>query len=161
MTCIPDSMQLPATAPEGIRLPGHDAGSSTQAAAGTATKGQPRTPHLIYGLVLLLITGLIVTAFYVNHPRPEVDPDTPTYLAAAHHILAHGQVTDAMRLPGYPLLIAGVVLLAGHGAPRRLTTPKWAIYFPQPVAYTGMYERSFGYRCPCWPCRHRAYSHCI
>jgi 4-amino-4-deoxy-L-arabinose transferase-like glycosyltransferase len=64
--------------------------------------------------VLLLITALIVTAFYVNHPRPEVDPDTPSYLAAARNILAHGQLTDPMRLPGYPLLIAAVFLLAGR-----------------------------------------------
>src|SRR3989440_9089201 len=118
MHCNPHAMPLPTTTPEGIPLPGHDAGSSAQAAAGTAAKDQPRTPHLIHGLVLLLITGLIVTAFYVNHPRPEVDPDTPTYLAAAQHILAHGHMTHAMRLPGYPLLIAGVFLLAGGGLGR-------------------------------------------
>ncbi len=67
------------------------------------------------GLALLALASLVVTAYYVNHPAPEINPDTPSYLTAAQHILANGQLVDPARTPGFPLLIAVVYLLAGQG----------------------------------------------
>lgn len=67
------------------------------------------------GLVLLLLSSLIVLAYYLNHPTPETYPDTLDYLASTQHIMASGQFVDPVRLPGYPLLITLVFLLAGQG----------------------------------------------
>lgn len=69
----------------------------------------------VLGLILVLISSFIVTAYYINHPSPEVYPDTPTYLAVTQHIIASGKLVDPMRLPGYPLLITLVFLVAGQG----------------------------------------------
>ncbi len=67
------------------------------------------------GLALLLISSLIVIAFYTNHPTPETYPDTAQYLATAQHIMTSGRLVDPIRLPGYPLLIALAFLIAGQG----------------------------------------------
>jgi hypothetical protein len=75
-----------------------------------------RGPHVVtLGLVLLLISSLIVIAYYVNHPTPETYPDTHTYLAVTQQIMTSGKLVDPVRLPGYPLLIALTYWLAGQG----------------------------------------------
>jgi hypothetical protein len=71
--------------------------------------------YLSFGLVLLLCSSFIVTAYYLNHPTPETYPDTLDYLAATQHIMTSGKLVDPVRLPGYPLLITLVFLLAGQG----------------------------------------------
>lgn len=67
------------------------------------------------GLALLLISSLIIVAYYINHPTPETDPDTPSYLAVAQQIMTSGKLVDPTRLPGYPLFIALVFLFSGQG----------------------------------------------
>jgi hypothetical protein len=71
--------------------------------------------YFSYGLVLLLLTSAIVAAYYINHPQPETGPDTPSYLTVTQHILTNGNMVDASRTPGYPLLIALIFLLFGQG----------------------------------------------
>lgn len=70
---------------------------------------------LSYGLIVLVLTSLAVALFYLNHPQPEVNNDTPGYLAVARHILANGNPVDPLRTPGYPYFIALVYVLAGQG----------------------------------------------
>lgn len=67
------------------------------------------------GLALLLMSSLIVVAYYLNHPIPETDPDTPTYLAVTQQIMSSGKLVDPTRLPGYPLLIMLVFLVSSQG----------------------------------------------
>jgi hypothetical protein len=71
--------------------------------------------YLLPGALLIVITSALVAAFYLNHPAPEVFPDTPSYTNVAQRILTRGQPIDDVRMPGYPLLIALVYLAAGSG----------------------------------------------
>ncbi|HLW03662.1 MAG TPA: hypothetical protein VKT82_33760 [Ktedonobacterales bacterium] len=71
--------------------------------------------YAISGLALLLVSSLIVFAYYSNHPTPETYPDSAQYLAVSHQIMTSGKLVDPMRLPGYPLLISLVFLLTGQG----------------------------------------------
>jgi 4-amino-4-deoxy-L-arabinose transferase-like glycosyltransferase len=68
---------------------------------------------LIYAFALLLLTGLFVIAFYLNHPQVEVSADTPGYLYVTQNILTKGDPFNALRTPGYPLFIALILLVAG------------------------------------------------
>lgn len=70
---------------------------------------------LPFGAVLLCVTVFVVTAFYLNHPGVEFYPDSDGYLGAAAHVMARGRLADAVRLPGYPLLIALVFWVGGRG----------------------------------------------
>ncbi len=70
---------------------------------------------LSYGLVVVLVTSLVVAAFYLNHPQPDVNNDTVSYVVVARHILGDGNPVNPQRTPGYPALIALVYLLAGEG----------------------------------------------
>lgn len=73
-------------------------------------------PWLYIGMVaLLLVSALIVGAFYANHPSPETDPDTPGYLVSAHNIAAHGSFVSPSRLPGFPTFVALMFAVAGQG----------------------------------------------
>src|SRR5258705_38915 len=65
--------------------------------------------------VLLFLTTLLVLAYYMNHPRPDLDPDTPEYLSIAQRIQTQGQLIDPHRLPGFSLLITLVFALMGQG----------------------------------------------
>jgi hypothetical protein len=71
--------------------------------------------YFAVGLIVAAISGLVVAAFYVNHPQVDIYPDTPTYLRLAKHIWQHGPYMDAARTPGYPLLIDAVFAVAGWG----------------------------------------------
>jgi hypothetical protein len=71
--------------------------------------------RLSYGLLVLVLTGLVVTMFYLNHPQPEVNNDTPGYLRVTEQILSTGNPVDPLRTPGYPAFIALVYALAGQG----------------------------------------------
>ena len=70
---------------------------------------------ITFGLILLVMVSLVVSAYYANHPQVETYYDTATYVAPAKQILTNGKLVDARRTPGYPLLIALVFLLAGQG----------------------------------------------
>ncbi len=70
---------------------------------------------LSYGLIVLVMTSLAVTMFYLNHPQPDVNNDTPEYLLVTKHILASGNPVDPLRTPGYPAFVALIYLLAGQG----------------------------------------------
>src|ERR1051326_2776732 len=83
---------------------------------------------LSFGLVVLLLSSLVVAAYFLNHPQPELAWDSPDYLLAAQNIVLHGKLVDQHRTPGYPLSISLVSLVAGlnnHAAP----TATAAIFF--------------------------------
>ena len=92
--------QLRRVAQRGMRLLGEDWRGSR---------------YLCFGLLLLALAGLVVAAFYLNHPQVEIDPDTQSYLTVTQHILTNGKFVDPIRTPGYPSFIALVFLLAGQG----------------------------------------------
>jgi hypothetical protein len=71
--------------------------------------------RLFYGLIVLLMTSLAVTMFYLNHPQPDVNNDTGEYLAVTQKILTSGNPVDPLRTPGYPSFVALIYLLAGQG----------------------------------------------
>ncbi len=73
------------------------------------------TRLLCCGLVLLVAAALIVAAYYINHPTPETNPDTHTYLRVAQRILNGGDPVDPTRTPGYPLFVALLWLVGGSG----------------------------------------------
>lgn len=61
---------------------------------------------LPWGLALVALSALVVAIYYLAMPQVEFDPDTRAYLNVAAQIAQHWQLVDAVRLPGYPLLIA-------------------------------------------------------
>ncbi len=69
----------------------------------------------VLALSLVVISSLVVLAYYLNHPRVEISADTPGYTHVAKRILTVGDPVDAMRTPGYPSLIALVFWIAGNG----------------------------------------------
>lgn len=69
---------------------------------------------LSYGLALFIITSLVTSAFYINHPQVEINADTPSYLVSTQNILAHGEFVNAARTPGFPAFIALIFLLQGQ-----------------------------------------------
>jgi hypothetical protein len=74
--------------------------------------------YFFFGAMLLLATIIMTVIYYVDYPRPELNADTPAYLAAADHIYQHTRpyfLVDIWRLPGYPLLIAMVYYIYGQG----------------------------------------------
>ncbi len=93
----------------GVRLRG-----SIQAIRGALTADWYGGRHVPFALVLLVITSLSTASFYVGQPlQPEFSFDTPGYLHVTQRILRHGDFVDALRQPGYPLLVALVFLAAG------------------------------------------------
>lgn len=73
-------------------------------------------PRVYVGaLVVAVLSALTVTAFYRNHFGPDIYPDTVTYVTVARHMLAGGPFMDALRAPGYPLLIAATFAVFGVG----------------------------------------------
>jgi hypothetical protein len=66
------------------------------------------------GGALLCVTTFVVVAYYVNHPGVEQYPDSNGYIGVAMRVLSRGQLADAGRLPGYPLLMALVFLMSGR-----------------------------------------------
>src|SRR5215468_3326381 len=68
---------------------------------------------LSYGVLLLVISALIVAAYYINHPALETNPDTPGYIVVAQRMLSGGSPADPVRTPGYLLFIALIWLVTG------------------------------------------------
>lgn len=66
-------------------------------------------------LVIAVLSALTLATFYYNHFGPDMSPDTITYVTFARHILAGGPFMDALRAPGYPLLIAATFVVFGAG----------------------------------------------
>jgi hypothetical protein len=105
-----------------------DAGARASPEGARAPRGPRRTARRIaravvadwrgarllpFGAALGVITAGIVAAYYLNHPQVELYPDSNGYIAVCRRILAGGGVVDALRLPGYPLLMALVFALRG------------------------------------------------
>lgn len=70
---------------------------------------------LCFGLVLLVITALAITMYYLNHPEVDTSADTINYVNVVNNriLVGHG-IVDPLRTPGYPLLITAVFLLFGR-----------------------------------------------
>ncbi len=68
-----------------------------------------------FAILLLFLTSLVVVAYYFNHPAPEIQPDTRSYLIVLPRIQTQGRLVNAWRLPGYPLWILFIYALAGQG----------------------------------------------
>jgi len=81
-----------------------------------------------WGVALALLTVTVVALYYAQTPAVIRDPDTPAYLAAAHRILARGQLVDTARLPGYPLFIVAVGAIAGQGNLAALGVAQGALF---------------------------------
>ena len=72
--------------------------------------------YFFFGALLLLLTIILTVIYYANYPRPEIGPDSPAYFWVAYKLRLHPTwLVDAWRLPGYPLFIDIVYLLAGQG----------------------------------------------
>lgn len=71
--------------------------------------------HSPFALILILMTMLVVLAYYANHPAAEPLADTWSYLYVVDHIQTHGQLVNFWRLPGYPLFIVLLYTLSGQG----------------------------------------------
>jgi hypothetical protein len=71
--------------------------------------------YVTFGTALGLTTLLVIVAYYLNKPQPELDPDSSAYLSVATHYALHGWFIDPARLPGYPLFIRFVFAVAGSG----------------------------------------------
>jgi hypothetical protein len=71
--------------------------------------------YILFAVLLVVVTSLVVVAYYINHPRAELLADTWSYLYVVNLLQAHGQLVNYWRLPGYPLFIAGVYALFGSG----------------------------------------------
>ncbi len=68
-----------------------------------------------YGLAVLLITTVILVAYYLNNPLPKLYPDSAEYVQVTRNMMTQGQFVDALRTPVYPMFIAFIYLLAGTG----------------------------------------------
>lgn len=67
-----------------------------------------------FAALTLLVTALVTACYYINHPQPDIFPDTGTYrYVAVQNITLHGWIVDAHRMPGYPMLMAIVYGIAG------------------------------------------------
>src|SRR5438105_1904073 len=78
-------------------------------------KAPARDRHTyIFVAILVLVTTLVVVAYYINHPKPELYLDTGEYLSQVQLIQAHGQIIDPHRVPGFPLLITAIFALTGQ-----------------------------------------------
>ncbi len=70
--------------------------------------------YLFFAVLLLLLTLIPTLSYYLNYPRPELNPDTPAYLSVVEHIQARPYLlVDTWRLPGYPLEIVLTYALLG------------------------------------------------
>jgi hypothetical protein len=71
--------------------------------------------NVCFAAILLVLTTLVVVAFYLNHPQPEPLADSWSYLYVVDRILRYHQVANFWRLPGYPLFIVFVYKLTEEG----------------------------------------------
>ena len=87
----------------------------TRSAAKALIRDWHTNKYALFAAVLVLLTTLAVVVYYVNHPQPEIYPDTETYLRVVRQFQGQGQLADSQRVPGFPLLILLVFALAGQG----------------------------------------------
>src|SRR5437588_3169277 len=72
--------------------------------------------YACFGALLVVLTGIVEIAYYLNYPVPVINADTPAYLHVVERILTHPYLlVDTWRLPGYPLFVVLVYALAGRG----------------------------------------------
>jgi hypothetical protein len=71
--------------------------------------------NVCFAAILLVLTTLVVVAFYLNHPQPEPLADSWSYLYVVDRMQRYGQVANFWRLPGYPLFIVLVYKLTEEG----------------------------------------------
>jgi hypothetical protein len=65
-------------------------------------------------LLVLSVGVVLIQAIVIAHRPPILgSPDGDEYLGVAANILAHGRIFDPLRTPGYPLLLALVLLARG------------------------------------------------
>ena len=69
--------------------------------------------YALWGAALALLTILALALYYRATPAVSLDPDSPAYLRVAQEIARQGKLVDTSRLPGYPLFINMVSLVAG------------------------------------------------
>jgi hypothetical protein len=71
--------------------------------------------YCCFGALLLLLTFIMTVIYYANYPHPEPGPDSPAYFWVAYKLHLHPTwLVDIWRLPGYPLFLDSVYLLAGQ-----------------------------------------------
>src|SRR5258708_5027161 len=71
---------------------------------------------IFFAVLLLCINVTSIIFYYLNHPQPELNPDTPAYLHVVARMQAHPYLlVDTWRLPVYPFLIVLVYALTGQG----------------------------------------------
>src|SRR5712692_8249787 len=87
----------------------------TRSAVKALTKDWRSNKYVPFAALLVLLTTLAVVVYYVNHPQPEIYPDTENYLRVVRQFQGQGQLADSQRVPGFPLLILLVFALAGQG----------------------------------------------
>ncbi|HZC06168.1 MAG TPA: hypothetical protein VE338_11035 [Ktedonobacterales bacterium] len=84
--------------------------NTVTSAARSAVRSQP----LWVGALVMVAAGLLALAFYLNRPQPFIPfHDTGEYVRRADIILSGGAWVDAIRLPGYPLLLALLFAFVG------------------------------------------------
>lgn len=89
---------------------------SSQTTSGLARKlaAVAGTPTVRAGALVALVAMLLTLIFHLNRPQPFIPyHDTFEYVRRADIILSGGSWADVIRLPGYPLLLAGVFAFAG------------------------------------------------
>jgi hypothetical protein len=78
----------------------------TSAGPAVEVGSQPDEQRALVTLVAVsAVASVAAVAALVRH-SPLLTQDTPSFLTAAHRIIHHGNPVDAMRTPGYPLLLA-------------------------------------------------------
>ena len=80
------------------------------------------------GAALFIVTACVVFAYYVNHPGVQFFADTNGYTGASANILEHGRFVSPLRLPGYPLLMSIVFVLAGRQNFAALSVAQGALF---------------------------------
>ena len=84
--------------------------------AGTLRRKRVVSLPVLAGVGVAFVAALLALVFHINRPLPYIPyHDTWEYLHRAEVMLSGGPWVDAIRMPGYPLLLAGVFLVAGRG----------------------------------------------
>ena len=86
-------------------------GASDTAPGDTLSRLRPHAAPLLLTLALALFPLITLAS---THPAIVLSPDSREYLATAARIAHSGQLVDARRTPGYPLLLALLFALVGE-----------------------------------------------
>lgn len=76
---------------------------------------QALRPHMVALGVVLLAFVAAQAVTLAQAPLAVLNPDSQSYLSAAHSVLAQHQIFNVSRTPGYPVFLALVFLVAGEG----------------------------------------------